>query len=140
MSQRRRGDRMMRRREFIKLFGGAAVVWPLAARAQHATPVVGFLHAGSPGPGMISNVLAVFRRALAEAGYVEPQTVTIEFRYAEGQYDKLAELAADLVRREVSVIVATPNLNAAARCAGRDRDYSHPVHGLRRSGQDWSRG
>src|SRR5947209_1144016 len=102
----------MKRRDFITLLGGATA-WPLAARAQHARPVVGFLYAGSAGPGMTSNVIAVFRTALAEAGYVEPQTVTIEFRYADGQYDKLAEFAADLVRRQVSVIVATPNLNAA---------------------------
>jgi putative ABC transport system substrate-binding protein len=109
----------MRRREFITLIGGAAAAWPLAAHAQRATmPVIGFLFAGSAGPGMTSNVIAGFRKALAESGYVEPQTVTIEFRYAEGRYDKLAEFAADLVGRQVSVIVATPNLNAARAAQG----------------------
>ena len=109
----------MKRREFIALLGGAAAGWPLAAHAQRATiPVIGFLFAGSAGPGMTSNVIAGFRKALAESGYVEPHTVTIEFRYADGRYDKLAEFAADLVGRQVSVIVATPNLNAARAAQG----------------------
>jgi putative ABC transport system substrate-binding protein len=103
----------MKRREFISLLGSAAA-WPLAAHAQQpAMPVVGFLYAGSPGLGVTANAITVFRRALAENGYVEGQSVTIEYRYAEGRYDKLPELAADLVRRQVSVLVATPNLNSA---------------------------
>jgi putative ABC transport system substrate-binding protein len=102
----------VRRREFISLLGGAAT-WPLAARAQQpAMPLIGYLYAGSPGL-FAANGIAVYRRALAESGYVEGQSVTIEYRYAEGQYDRLAELAADLVRRHVSVIVATPNNNSA---------------------------
>jgi putative ABC transport system substrate-binding protein len=102
----------MRRREFVMLLGGAAGAWPLAARAQQpALPVVGFLQAGSPGPS--AAYISVFRQVLAEAGYVENQNVRIEYRYAEGQYDRLPELAADLVRRQVAVIVVTPNTSAA---------------------------
>jgi putative tryptophan/tyrosine transport system substrate-binding protein len=102
----------VRRREFISLIGGAAAAWPLAARAQQsAMPIIGFLQAGSPGPS--AAYISVFRQVLAEAGYVENQNVRIEFRYAEGQYDRLPELAADLVRRQVAVIVVTPNTSAA---------------------------
>jgi putative tryptophan/tyrosine transport system substrate-binding protein len=88
--------------------------WPLTARAQQPSmPVIGFLYAGLPGP-FTTNSTAAFRRALAENGYVEGQSVTIDYRYAEGRYDRLPELAADLVRRQVSMIVATPNHNSAA--------------------------
>jgi putative ABC transport system substrate-binding protein len=104
----------MIRRHFITLLGAGAAAWPAAARAQQPSmPVIGFLYAGSPGLGVTANAITVLRRALAENGYVEGQSVTIEYRYAEGRYDKLPELAADLVRRQVSVLVATPNLNSA---------------------------
>lgn len=105
----------MHRRAFIAVAGGAAAVWPLFARAQPAKPVVGFLNVAAPDG--YENHVAAFRDGLKERGYIEGQNVTIEFRWAEGHYDRLATMAADLVRREVSVIVANTPANLAAKAA-----------------------
>jgi putative tryptophan/tyrosine transport system substrate-binding protein len=107
---------VIRRREFITLLGTAAAAWPVAVRAQQsAVPVVGFLNSGSPG-GYATRV-AAFHRGLRETGYVEGQNVAIEFRWADGEYDRVPAMAAELVGRRVAVIVANTPGNLAAKVA-----------------------
>jgi putative tryptophan/tyrosine transport system substrate-binding protein len=104
----------MNRREFTSLLGSVAA-WPLVVRAQRPVPVIGFLNTRAPEQD--AHLLAAFREALREAGYIEDRNVTIEYRWAEGHNDRLPALAADLVRRQVTVIAANSQATVAAKAA-----------------------
>ncbi len=105
----------MQRREFIRLLGGTAVAWPLPARAQTATPVIGFLNAQTAAS--FQYLVAGFQRGLNEQGFVEGQNVAIEYRWANGHFDQLSELAAELIDRQPSVLVAAGGANTVAIAA-----------------------
>ena len=105
----------MKRREFIALAGGAAAAWPLAVRAQAAVPIVGFMAAGSRAA--LRDELEAFEAGLKQLGFFPGQNVALEYRFAAGQYERFQELAADLVRRQVSVLAVSspPGALAAKR-------------------------
>src|SRR4051812_14270223 len=103
----------MKRREFIRLLGGAAAAWPMAARAQQrAVPLIGFL--GALTPSIVSDLLAAFLQRLRELGWAEGRTIVIEYRWAEGRAERFTEIAAEFVRLNVDVIIAQGNAAALA--------------------------
>src|SRR5260221_14691178 len=103
----------MRRREFISLLGGAAVAWPVAARAQQPMPLIGYVSSASADP----SYMAAFRQGLADLGYTDGRNVTVEFHWAEGRFERLPALFADLIQRRVAAIAVggvTSGLSAKA--------------------------
>jgi ABC-type uncharacterized transport system substrate-binding protein len=113
----------MRRREFIMLLGGAAAVWPLAARAQQpGMPVIGVINAGSPDAH--SDRMRAFRQGLKDTGHLESENVSIEYRWGENQIDRVPALVTELIRRQVAVIVATGG--SAPRAGGQGRNHDNP--------------
>ena len=123
----------MQRREFIAALGATAMVWPFAARAQQAMPVIGLLSSASSRD--YAPMIAAFRKSLGEAGFVEDQNVKIEYVWADEQYDRLPALAADLVRHQVSVIVAGHH-SGGSRAETRNLDHTDCFCDWRRSCTD----